>query len=132
MNENFGFIIEHQGKPIVSCSPDDNGVYKPFILHNDSKFIIGNIDLKNKYCYIDSIFSSRGGGEPYRFGFELAPSEETYMIEKWDEKTLTDNTQIVFTGLSNEWDIFLIDCSRYTVSFVLWNADKVFNTKRGV
>lgn len=90
------------------------------ILEVTDKYIIGTIDLRHKWCIIESTFSTVGGRKKPTVGFYLAPSMRTCEIEGWKvDSESNDTTEVTFLWPKEKFDIFMISCNSYTINFVL-------------
>ena len=106
-----GITITKQGKPIIA----DNIT----ILETTDNFIIGCLSVETKWCFVEEFSGSNQDGK--YFGFTLYSSERTKEKYGWDltENEYEHGTSILFTGLDENWNIFMIECSRYDLNFVL-------------
>ena len=120
MNKDFGLRIKKQGLPVVSIH--DKIDLHPTVYLNTDEFIIGHLDISWKWCYISHTTS---GGRPHELGFAICASERTPETVGLSEEELDNWTEVEFIGLDEKWSVFEVDCNRYTVSFVLWNMDRV-------
>lgn len=102
----MNFKIIQQGKPVVNPNP-------PCVVAQGEKFIALEIDMRSKWCEVESTCSGSDGSLSLCVGItdrscHLDDSQE----EPWTEIMFPDHN-------ANEWDIFLAACNRYTIRVVL-------------
>jgi len=102
----MNFKVIQQGKPAVNTAP-------PHVTAQGENFIAFEIDMRSKWCEVDSICSDSDGMISVCIGTtdrscNLNDSREC----PWTEIQFPDHN-------CNEWDIFTAQCSRYTLRVVL-------------
>lgn len=95
--------INHQGAPIVNCG---------FIKEASKNIVALEIDLKSKYCEVQSV--SGGEGEPC--SIFIVATRQSVSLNKNHKKY--DPTEIEFTDFIG-WDIFTCNLTRYTLKVCL-------------
>lgn len=103
----FKLSVVRQGAPIIH--PESI-----FIAKQGDGFIAAEIDMQSKWCEIVSTFTSSDGS----FGFNIYAPERSLHLNEEFHKDL--DTQVKIDGLNcNDWEIFTIDCTRYTIRLVM-------------
>ena len=107
--------ITRQGAPIIN---KDN----IYILLETSDVIVAEIDMRSKWCEIS--FTSCGGTDNSLIFGISSTDRSVGLNESFNKDT---ETEVLIKGFdSNLWDIFSIDCRRYTIRLVLLNR-KVYD-----
>jgi hypothetical protein len=75
-------------------------------------FLAVEVDMKSKWCIVDSTFSS----PPNSFGFSISTTERSLNLKKGSDPE--DWTEVEIEGCAG-WEIFSVDCNRYTVRLVI-------------
>ena len=106
--------ITKQGKPVFDANDFT-------LLENTDRFIIGSLNVRTKWCFAEE-FCGQNETNRY-FGFSIIPSDRTKEKYGWDieENEYEHATDVIFEGLDENWDIFMIECVRYELRFVLRN-----------
>lgn len=100
--------IEEQGKPQINTA---NGIS---IIYEDGKVILAEIDMVSKWCEVESTFTTSDG----KIGFTVQSTNRSLnLLEEYNLDT-TDAV-IVFSDKTTGYDIYLIQCIRYTIRIVL-------------
>lgn len=81
----------------------------------NEKVVLAEIDMTTKWCEISSTFSGNDGS----LGFTIATTERSHPVKK--DASMVDTEVLIEDYDSETWDIFCIDCSRYTIRIVLIN-----------
>lgn len=102
--------IVRQGPPVVNTDA-------VWIVKQGDGFIAAEIDMRSKWCVIDSTFCSDG-----QLGFSISSQERSCHLKEDEDKD--GWTEVLLEDFScKEWDIFTVECSRYTVRLVLVRRD---------
>lgn len=103
--------IVRQGPPVVNV---DN----VWIVKHGDGFIAAEIDMRSKWCVIDSTFSGSDG----QLGFTIATTEGSCHLK--EDATEEGTTAVLLENFNGtEWDIFTVECSRYTIRLTLVRMD---------
>lgn len=103
----LGAVVTHQGAPLVNI----NSVY---IVKSGPGFIAAEIDMRSKWCVAGFTI----GGPDGELGFGLVATDRSSNLQEGADLNLP--TEITLTKFnSKEWDLFTVECSRYTVRIVL-------------
>jgi hypothetical protein len=100
------FEIIHQGKPVVNPS-------EPFIVAQGEGFVAFEIDMRSKWCELDSTCSGLDGN----LSLCVGTTDRSCHL---DDSQECPWTEILFPDYNcKEWDIFVAECVRYTLRVVL-------------
>ena len=98
--------ITKQGAPIINLD-------SIAILYENEKVILAEIDMFSKNCSIGYVVFGSDG----KLGFEVIETQYSLHL---DESKLGEPTEVLIEDYSSKaWDIFMIECSRYTIRIVL-------------
>ena len=103
--------IVRQGPPIVNTDA-------VWIVKQGDGFIAAEIDMRSKWCVVDSTFPGSDG----QLGFSISAQERSCHLKEDEDKD--GWTEVLLEDFScEEWDIFTVECSRYTVRLTLVRRD---------
>lgn len=104
--------VRHQGAPVLD--PDSLCIVK-----QGDGFIAAEISMHSKWCLVSGMLSGSDG----TLGFFLSAQDRSLHLHETASRDA--ETLAVFRGVSwDAWDLFSVDCERYTVRFVLLQKSK--------